>query len=146
MAPAVDEEAGRAGGAAALGRVDVALDAGTVHTGVDLPGHPLGVEAEVAADREHRLARELRLHREEGIVVLPEAALGGGGLAGLGRFGRQRVALGDRQVAEGEDQPVAKALVHPAQDRLGPEAEGALEVAEHDQLQRPARLAADVVL
>ena len=44
------------------------------------------------------------------------------------------MALGNRQVAEGEDEPVAEPLAHPAQDRLGAEAEGALEVAEH----RPA--------
>jgi hypothetical protein len=56
------------------------------------------------------------------------------------------VALGDRQVAEGEDEPLAEAVVDPAQDRLGAEAEGALEVAEHHQLQRPFQLAADVVV
>ena len=78
-------------------------------------------------------------------MVLPEPALGGGGLAGLGGERRQRMALGDRQVTEGEDEPIAEPLAHPAQHRLGAEAEGALEVAEHDQLQRPAQLATDVV-
>ena len=58
---------------------------------------------------------------------------------------RQRVALGDRQVAEGEDEAVAEPLAHPPQDRLGAEAEGALEVSEHDQLERGAALAADVI-
>ena len=78
-------------------------------------------------------------------MVLPEAALGGRRLARLGGQRRQRVALGDRQVAEGEEEPVAEPLADAAQDRLGAEAEGALEVAEHDQLQRRAALAADVV-
>jgi len=96
VAPAVDEEAGSAGGATRLGRGEVALDPGAVLPGVDLRRHPLGVEAEVAADREHGLARELGLGREEAVVVFPEAALGSGGLAGLGGFGRQRVALRDR--------------------------------------------------
>jgi hypothetical protein len=55
------------------------------------------------------------------------------------------MALGDRQVAEGEDEAIAEPLVHAAQDRLGAEAEGALEVAEHHQLQRSAELTANVV-
>jgi len=48
-------------------------------------------------------------------------------------------------MAEGEDEAVTETLVDPAQDRLGAEAEGALEVAEHDQLQGPVKLAANVV-
>jgi monovalent cation/hydrogen antiporter len=116
-----------------------------VRSRVELRCHALVVEIEVAADFEHRLARELGLGREEGVVVLPEASLGGRRLAGLGRQRRQGVALGNRQVAEGEDEALAEAVANPAQDRLGAEAEGALEVAEHDQLQRPAELAAKVV-
>lgn len=145
MAATVDEEARGAGGTALLSRGEVALDAGPVGAGVDLRRHPLGVEAEIAADREHRLPREFRLGREERVVVLPEAALGRRRLARLGGKRRQRVALGDRQVAEGEDEPIAEALVDAAQDRLGAEAEGALKVTEHDQLQRPAQLATNVV-
>ena len=117
---------------------DVALDPLAVGAGVELGRDALGVEAELARRPSSIVsARELRLGREEGVVVLPEAALGGRGLARLGRQRRQRVALGDRQVAEGEDEAVAEPLAHPPQDRLGAEAEGALEVAEHDQLQRP---------
>ncbi len=55
------------------------------------------------------------------------------------------MALGDRQVTKGEDETVAKPLADPAQDRLGAEAEGALEVPEHDQLKRSRALAADVI-
>jgi hypothetical protein len=55
------------------------------------------------------------------------------------------MALGDRQVAEAEEEPVAEPLAHPPQHRLRAEAEGALEVAEHHQLQRRAALAAHVV-
>ena len=116
-----------------------------MHPRVDLGGHAVGVEAEVGGDGEHRLAGELGLGLEEGVVVLPEAALGEGRLAGLGRQRRQRVALGDRQVAEGEDEAIAEPLVHPSQHRLGAQAKGALEVAEHHQLQRPPDLAANVV-
>ena len=78
-------------------------------------------------------------------MVVPEAALGRRRLARLGGQRRQRVALGDRQVAEAEEEPIAEPLADPAQDRLGAEAEGALEVAEHHQLQRRAALAANVV-
>jgi len=39
----------------------------------------------------------------------------------------------------------AEPLAHAAEDRLGPEAVGALEVAEHHQLQRRPALAADVI-
>ncbi len=55
------------------------------------------------------------------------------------------MALGDRQVAEAEEEAVAQPLAHPPQDRLGAKAEGALEVAEHHQLQRRPTLAAHVV-
>jgi hypothetical protein len=48
-------------------------------------------------------------------------------------------------VAEAEQQPLAEPLANPPQDRLRAEAEGALEVAEHHQLQRRTRLAAHVV-
>ncbi len=78
-------------------------------------------------------------------MVLPEPALRRRRLAGLRGEGRQRVALDDRQVAEGEDEAVPEGLADSAQNRLGAEAEGALEVAEHDQLQRRRALAADVV-
>ena len=98
-----------------------------------------------AADLEHRLAGELGLGRKRASWYSQKLALGRRCLAGLGGQRRQRVALGDRQVAEGEDEAVAEALADPAQHRLGAEAEGALEVAEHDQLQRPAQLAADVI-
>jgi len=78
-------------------------------------------------------------------VVLPKTALRGGGLAGLSRERRKRVALGNRQMAEGEEEPLAKPLTHPTQDRLGAQAKGTLEVAEHDQLKRRPSLPADVV-
>jgi hypothetical protein len=55
------------------------------------------------------------------------------------------MALGDWQVSEAEEELVAESLADAAQDRLCAEAEGALEVAEHDQLQRRAALAANVV-
>jgi hypothetical protein len=48
-------------------------------------------------------------------------------------------------VAEAEEEPIAEPLADPAQHRLRTKAEGALEVAEHDQLQRRAALAAHVV-
>ncbi len=78
-------------------------------------------------------------------MELPEAPLGCSRLARLRRQRRQRVALGDRQVAEAEEELVAEPLADPAQDRLRAEAEGALEVAEHHQLQRRTALAAQVV-
>ncbi len=118
---------------------------GPVNAGVELGDHPLRVEPELGGDLEHRLAREFRLELEERVVVLPELALRGGGLAGLGRQRRQGMALGDRQVAEDEDEAIAEAVVYAAQHRLGPEAERALEVAEHHQLQRPSQLATGVV-
>jgi hypothetical protein len=48
-------------------------------------------------------------------------------------------------VAEAEEELLAEPLADPAQDRLRAEAEGALEVAEHHQLQRRPALAAHVV-
>lgn len=78
-------------------------------------------------------------------MVLPELALGAGRLTGLRRHRRQRVLLGNRQVTEGEDHAVAKPIVQPAQNRLGTEAEGTLEVPEHHQLQLRPALAADVI-
>jgi len=48
-------------------------------------------------------------------------------------------------MAEGEEEPLAKPLTHPTQDRLGAQAKGTLEVAEHDQLKRRPSLPADVV-
>ena len=113
--------------------------------GVDLRLHPPDVEVELGADLDHRLPRESRLVGVERVVVLPEAALGGGGLAGLRRQRRQRMALGNRQVAEAEEEPIAEPIADAAEDRLRPEAVGALEVAEHHQLQRRPPLAANVV-
>jgi hypothetical protein len=48
-------------------------------------------------------------------------------------------------VAEGEDEAVAEAVANPFEDRLGAEAEGALEVTEHHQLELGPALTADVV-
>lgn len=145
MVDAVGEEGRRARGAAGRCRGKVALDSLAVGLGVDLRRQPLGVETEVAANRDHRLPRESRLGREKGVVVLPEFALGASRLARLRRHRRQRVLLGNRQVAEGEDHAAAKPIVQPPQNRLGTEAEGALEVPEHHQLQLRPALAADVI-
>ena len=145
MAAPVDEEGRGSGRPALLGRLKVALDPGLVDTGVQLRRHPLGVEAELRPDLKHRLPRELGLSREEGVVVLPELPLDRRRLACLRRQRRERMSLGDRQVSKGEDKAAVEPLVDPAEDRLGTQAERALKVAEHDQLQRPAQLAADVV-
>ncbi|MBA3865740.1 MAG: hypothetical protein H0X42_05250 [Solirubrobacterales bacterium] len=55
------------------------------------------------------------------------------------------MALGDRQVAEAEDEAHSELLADPRQERLGAQAEGALEVTEHDQLERRPVLTANVV-
>src|SRR5690349_17580612 len=55
-AAAVDEEGGRAGGAARLRGGHVAGDALAVSAGVEVGVDPVGVEAEVPPHRQHRLA------------------------------------------------------------------------------------------
>src|SRR3954451_13733302 len=142
---AVDVEGRGPGGAAGLGGGDVAGDAVAMGAGVELGADPVGVETEVTSHPQHRLPRELRLVRVKGVVVLPEAALGGSALTRFRGQHRQRVLLRDRQVAEAEQQPFADPLPHPAQALLGAEAVGALEVAEHHQLQRCPGHPPDVV-
>src|SRR4051794_10992776 len=53
--------------------------------------------------------------------------------------------LGQRQVAEDEAQPPVEALAHPPHDRLRGRAVRALEIAVHDEFQRRAGGAGDVI-
>jgi monovalent cation/hydrogen antiporter len=112
---------------------------------LQLRGEAVGVQPQLPRHLQHRPLGELWLRPVEGVVVVPEAALRGRRLARFRRQRRQRVALGDRHVAEAKDEPIAEPIVDPPQHRLGAEAEGALEVAEHHQLQRPLQLTAQVV-
>ena len=79
------------------------------------------------------------------VVHLPEGALLGRRLGGLGRQLRVRVHVGERQVAPHVAQVVAEVGEQLADDRLGLAAVGALEVAVLDQRDRGVRRAADVV-
>jgi len=110
----------------------------TYYLGVNRNKRSVALDLKDPADR--AVAQELA--RRADVVI---ENFRSGGLARFGRQRRQRVALGDRQVAEAEEEAVAEPLAHPPQDRLGAEAEGALEVAEHHQLQRPPALASQVV-
>jgi hypothetical protein len=79
--------------------------------------------------------RERAARRVEDVVHRPEGALRSRGLGGLGRLLRFGMDLAEREVAEGEEQAAGEALAHPADDRKGRGAVGALEVAEHDELE-----------
>ena len=104
----------------------------------------VGVEAEVQPTATS-VAGELGLGREQGVGCSQKRPWAAAASLGLGGVRCQWMALGDRQVAKGEDEAVAEAVADSPKDhwRRG---RGALEVAEHDQLQRPAPLAADVIL
>ena len=77
---------------------------------------------------------------------LPEAALRGRGLGGLGGALRIGVDLVQRQVPEDEAQPAVEPLAHARDDRLRGRAVRALEVAVHDQLERRVGRTGDVVV
>ena len=69
---------------------------------------------------------------EQQVVHLPERALRGGRLGGLGGELGVRVDVGERQVAP-DVADVAEVGEQLADDRLGPAAVGALEVAVLDE-------------
>ena len=107
-----------------------------VGAGLQLGRDAVGVEPELA-----RVLDEVRVVEEaaggvQRVVHLPEGALGGRGLGGLGRVAGVRVDGLEREVAEGEAQVVAQAVAHAREDRLRGRAVGALEVAVHDELVR----------
>ena len=99
---------------------------------------PLDVEAELARRSATRSrGRERVLVVEQQVVHLPERSLLGGRLGRLGRELRARVDVGQRQVAP-DVADVAEVGEQLADDRLGPAAVRALEVAVLDDAS-PAR-------
>src|SRR5262245_31148587 len=83
VALAVDEEAGRAGDAAAVGVVDVLGDPRGVRVPAQVVGEPVDVEAEAARVLDELVRAELVLARQQAVVHRPERALRGGRLRRL---------------------------------------------------------------
>ena len=80
---AVDEERRRAGGAAVVSAVDVALDTQGVATVVQVGGEAVDVEPEIAGVGRQVSLLERVLVFEQRVVELPESSLGAGGFSGF---------------------------------------------------------------
>ena len=115
-------------------RAACACVAQVVAEALEVEAELLGVAAQVAGS-------QLVLVVEQQVVHLPERALGGRRLGGLGGELGVRVDVGERQVAP-DVADVAEVGEQLADDRLGPAAVGALEVAVLDHASpapRPGR-------
>ena len=84
VAAAVDEEGGRAGDAALVGARDVLADTRLVLAPAQLVGEAVDVEAELLGVAGEVGWGQRVLVAEQGVVHLPEFALGGGCLGCLG--------------------------------------------------------------
>jgi hypothetical protein len=84
------------------------------------------VEPEPGRVTPQGLVVEVFLVREEEVVHLPEASLGGGRLGGLGGAAGVRVHRVERKVPEHEAQPIAHLRSQLLHHRVHPPAVGAL--------------------
>ena len=144
MAATVDEERRRARDAAEVGAVDVLGDPGSAGALAESVRELLDVEPELLGIADEILPLQRVLVGEEQVVHLPERALIGSGLAGLGCELRAQVDVVQGQVAPDVLQ-IAGAGEQLADDGLGLATEGALEVAVLDDRDRRVVGAAGVV-
>src|SRR4051794_34985572 len=120
MAPAVDEEAGRAGDAAGVGAGHVLRDA----VGVHLPDHRLAealeIEPQLLRVASEVIGSQLGLVRDEPLVHSPERALGTRRLRRLRRRLGMRVDVAQREMAPDVAKVFAEGLEQLPDDELGP--------------------------
>src|SRR5919204_596787 len=142
---AVDEERGGAGHPARVGAAHVLVDALGVLVVAELLVEAVDVESELQGVAPEVTRRELVLVGKQQIVHLPERALRGGRLGGLGRDLGSAMHVVQREMAPHVAQVVAERQQQLAHHDLGLAAVGALVVAVLHERHRRVLGAADVV-